>query len=449
MQAEFERPALSFQRAVDLHINGCFTEFMLSTASYLAEAALPVAVPHSKRPDVLNHIYLPKIQDHSSTSSIQPTVYSATDTSAAIDEMIPKSFQPDQALEPADTGSDGTIGTRSTPYQYHDSLLDDDTDDLEDFFTGSKKRATQKRSTKPSLSQNCSPTASARISSAPTLAKDIPGTPTRENGEADESAHSNFSSPPARKSTRKQPCNAHRKRRNSNRSNAQESIPKTSKKAKVQEEGKQEQQIPAGSRSLRRRTIQQEHPYKYDKIRYDLAKSSGSAAPVDKVEDAVQENVESTQKQNARTKERRSIGSGKGRKANTVTPRSEKQRRRSVSLLSITSSAASPNFERTTLQIWLDGFSRGAAPVPLSKVVGADHLVELIIQNWGWKFEGQSFSYAIASFPWLSHDSNIVIRSGMTDSFQKMLDEVKAAPVWAQGGGEVRCEVKITVYVQA
>lgn len=422
---------------------------MSSTASYLPEAALPITVPHAKHPNVLNNIYLPKIQKHSSTSSSPPTAYSAIDKLSAVAKMGSKLFQRDQVLETADTDSDGTVGTRSSPYRYHDSLLDDDTDDLEDSFLVSKKRTTKECRTKPKLSQNSAPSASAPASSAPTQAKDIPKPPTYENGEAEEPAHSNFSSPPTRKSTRKQPRDARVKRRHSNRSNAQESTPKTPKKAKVKEKGKEEEQIPAGCRSLRRRTIQQEHPYKYEKIQYDLAKSTGTAAPVDEVEDAVQEEIGSTQKQSARRKERRPLGGSKGRKVNAVVSKSQKQRRRSVSLLSTTSSAASPDFERTTLQIWLDGFNGGATPIPLSKVVGIDHLIELMVQNWEWKFEGQSFSYAIASFPWLSHDSNIVIRNGMKDSFQKLLDEVKAAPMWAQGGGEVRCEVKIRVYVQA
>lgn len=45
--------------------------------------------------------------------------------------------------------------------------------------------------------------------------------------------------------------------------------------------------------------------------------------------------------------------------------------------------------------------------------------------------------------------STILIRHGMKDSFQQLMQEVKAAPVWAEGGDEVKCEVKIMVYVQA
>jgi len=417
----------------------------MSTASYLAEAAPPIAVPHSKRPDVLNNIYLPKIQEHSPTSSSPATAYAAIDAFGAVVEMGSKPFQRDQVLESADTDSEGTVRPRSSPYEYPDSLLDDDTEDLEDAFPVSKKKSTKLRSTKPRLSQNSVPSASAPASSACTQATDIPTILTCEDGEVEEPAQSNFSPPPAKIITKKQPLSARGKRRNSNRSNVQERTPKTPKRAKVEVEGEEEEQILAGSRSLRRRTIQQEHPYKYDKVQYALEQSTGNAAPVEEVEDAVQEKIESSQKQSGRGNGRRSTGSNKSRKGNSVV---SKGRRRSVSLLSTTSSAASPDFERTTLQIWLDGFSGGAAPVALSKVFGVDHLIDFIIQNWEWKFEGQSFSYAIASFPWLSPNSNIVIRNGMKDSFQKLLDEVKAAPMWAQGGGEVRCEVKIMVYVQ-
>jgi hypothetical protein len=440
---------LDLLRAVDCLSPQWLFYFMSSTASYCPEAALPIIMPPLISPDGLNNVYLPEIEDHSSTSNTHPTTYSATDTFTAIDEMGPKLFQDDQDLESTDSDSDATVGTKSSPYRYQQSLQDDihheDLDNSDDSFRVSKKPSMKERTARPKLSQNFDASASSPTSPALTQAKGIPKVQSRQDGKAKERAHANLSSSP----TKKQPQADRAKRRKSNRSNSPESAPQDAKQENIEEDREEEEKTPASSRSLRRRTIQQTHPYKFDRIQHDLMKSSGTVALADEVEDVIQEEIQSTQKPNPRKKARLSTGSSKSHNAKATTSKSQKpKRRRSGSLLSIASSAPSPEFERTTLQIWLDGFKDAAAPISLSKVDDVDQLIEFINEIWGWKFEGQRFSYAIASFPWLSDGSNILIRSGMKDSFQKLMQQVKAAPVWAEGGDGAICEVKIMVYVQ-
>lgn len=407
-------------------------------------------MPRLVDPGALDTICLPEIEDHSFPSDTHPTTYSATDTLSATDEMGSKLFQRDPVLESMDSDSDVTVGTKSSPSRYQDPLVDDihheDTDHSDDMIGLRKKPSTKVRYRRPMLTQNSDLSASALASSATTQAKGTPKVQSRQDGKAKEQAHASLASSPSKRRPRANRA----KRRNSNRNNSPESPPEDGTEGKIEEERRGEEKTPTSSRSLRRRTIQQTHPYKFDKIQHDLTKSTGTIALANEVEDVIQEEIQSTQKQNARKKAKLSIGSSKSPNAKATTSKSQKsKRRRSGSLSSIAASDASPNLERTTLQIWLDGFKDAAAPIPLSRVNDVDQLIKVILQNWEWKFEGQKFSYAVASFPWLSDGSNILIRSGMKDSFQKLMQEVKAAPVWAGGGDEVICEVKIMVYVQA
>lgn len=392
---------LDLLRAIDCLSLQWLFYFMSSTASYCPETALPIIMPPLISPSVLSNVYLPEIEDHSSTSNTHPTTYSVTDTFPAIDEMGSKLFQGDQVLESTDSDSDATVGTKSSPYRYQESVLDDidheDTDNSDGSFRVGKKPSTKERTARPKLFRNFDSPASAPTSFAPTQAQGIPRVQSRQDGKLKERAHANLTSSP----NKRQPQADRAKRRRSNRSNSPESTPQDANQENI-EERKEEEKTPASSRSLRRRTIQQTHPYKFDKIKHDMTKSSGTVALADEVEDVIQEEIQSSQKPNARKKARLSIGSSKGRKAKAATSGGQKpKRRRSGSLLSIASSAASPEFERTTLKIWLDGFKDAAAPISLSKVNDVDQLIGFIVQNWEWKFEGQKFSYATASFPWL------------------------------------------------
>ena len=77
-----------------------------------------------------------------------------------------------------------------------------------------------------------------------------------------------------------------------------------------------------------------------------------------------------------------------------------------------------------------------------------DNLIALLIESWEWKYKPASFSYAIASFPWLDDKSNILLRPGLSDSFENMVREAESASAWGEKGCKAIWQVDITVYVE-
>lgn len=145
-------------------------------------------------------------------------------------------------------------------------------------------------------------------------------------------------------------------------------------------------------RALRKRTIQQTHPFKFEKHQHNLAKSKGTDVEVEAVEQAVQRELTPQQPVSKRARK------------TTTTPNAKSgELRRSVSLgnggasgqLMLSESKAA----RTTLRIWLEGFPSASAPTTLEDCDNVDSLVDFIVQSWEWSFDGKAFHYAIASFP--------------------------------------------------
>lgn len=435
---------------------------MSSTASEALQVAFPATMPRlpyyiesSSAP--LSNIFLPEIDESPANSPVHSTTYPEANTFSAINEMILTPVRRGEVFEPLDSDSDRTVNTSPPPQPQQsehvpqDENHHDDSHSSDESFRDSMTSNTQprqKRAAKTQLARSSRPSASASASASSqnTRAKRTGNGQHHQGGQSMKRAHANLSSSPTLE--RIQPQRP-RLQDIENR-NSQSATPEDAKEEDI-EEPKIKEATPPSSRSLRRRTIQQTHPYIFEKMRHNWAKSTGVLAMPDELEDAVEHVINSAPKGKIRKQARLSTGSKKKRKStrgNNKTP--NPKRHRSESLLSVTSSVASPDFDRTTLQIWLNGFSDGAAPVTLNKVTDVDELVRVIIQSWGWKFEGQDFSHAIVSFPWLSDQSNILIRTGMGESFQKMMQEVTTAPVWAEASEDRAryCEVKVTVFVK-
>ena len=210
------------------------------------------------------------------------------------------------------------------------------------------------------------------------------------------------------------------------------------------------------SRKLRNRTIQQTNPFEFDKIQHQL-KSKGRTANADQVKAILSSKFESVGTPTKAKRKAAPTGNERAKrsKKTSATPKESTgsvaiepvPHRRSASSLSFSSLIEQSRVERTTLKVWLDGFKGGSVPVPLRECRDVDQLVGSIIKAWDWQFNGRRFSYAVARFPWLDDDANIIIRHGLVDSFQNLMDEVETAPIWAEGK-KARCDVKITVYVQ-
>ncbi|KIX97033.1 uncharacterized protein Z520_07147 [Fonsecaea multimorphosa CBS 102226] len=204
-------------------------------------------------------------------------------------------------------------------------------------------------------------------------------------------------------------------------------------------------------RNLRKRTLQQTNPYKFDKHRHQLSRKTGRAANSKKVEKAVKEEIDVTGKQLTTKKLR--VSSGDSAKALTLMKQAPDNRNRSKSVCSVTPSPEIYpgnvfDLARTTLRVRLDGFPGGAATlITLGECEDNDKLIDFILKSWEWKFKGAGFSHAVVSFPWLSKQSNILLRPGLTESFQGMVTEIENAPVWTEGG-HARCDIEVTVYLQ-
>ncbi|RVX67947.1 hypothetical protein B0A52_08552 [Exophiala mesophila] len=227
--------------------------------------------------------------------------------------------------------------------------------------------------------------------------------------------------------------------------------------------------VTSSTRKLRGRTLQQLKPFQFDKVQHNL-NTKGQVVDDQKMEEIVQQSLEKDRQTRSTGKRSRRLSSEQGPEvkgpeeervqeivkveAGDAADKRRKvdnqQRARSVSstTLSCSEFLNDPSRrERTTLKVWLDGFNGGAAPFPLNQCQEVGAFVDRIIKAWDWQFNGAKFSYAIATFPWLTEDANIVIRTGMTESLQNLMDEVDRAPVWAEGK-QARCEVKVTVYVE-
>ncbi|KAI1610332.1 hypothetical protein EDD36DRAFT_467401 [Exophiala viscosa] len=207
------------------------------------------------------------------------------------------------------------------------------------------------------------------------------------------------------------------------------------------------------TRALRRRNINQVMPYKYDKHQHHLTRAIGKTADADLIEEAVQDEIESSQRRSTRKKPRISAGSTKSNSKNPSSKQSNNQRRGSPSAASSARSEkvilVGPDLAKVTLKIWLDGFLAGAIPTTLEDCDSLEALMDFITTSWGWAFNGASFHHAIISFPWLTQDANILLRPELKHTFENMMNEVEIAPVWAEKGEKATCEIKILVYLNA
>lgn len=203
-------------------------------------------------------------------------------------------------------------------------------------------------------------------------------------------------------------------------------------------------------RELRKRKLQQVHPYKYEKHEHNMMTKSGKEANTDKVEKAVQNEICGTRRQRIKMTKAESNNANPGQVTRSARKKSSKISRRSSLVASSTTSTTLPyeaDLSRASLRIWLDGFSGASTAIMLKECSGLGKLMEFILKSWEWKFNFREFSYAIASFPWLSSDSNVLIRPGLTESFQKIVSEIENSPVWADGD-KAQCEVKVVVFLQ-
>ncbi|KAK5063190.1 hypothetical protein LTR84_005267 [Exophiala bonariae] len=438
---------------------------MSSTASDSQEDHFPVtvtataAMPRLASSAPLSDIYLTEFDDSLSALQTHPTTQCEANTLSERDEMNTTWFRPRRVASGSSSG--GTVYVSPTEHELQDEphefphfrevASDEDPHNdayNSDEFSDDEGPTTAQKAQKPiaakkkrfSSSQQSKATSSASASA-------------KRHRKAQD--HEQNTSPMLSSSPRSEKIRVKRPRLQDIEDGDADAVTPEPVNYESIEEATKQDPTPASGRTLRKKTIQQTHPYQFERIQYNLEKATGVAANSEDIE----EMIDSTPKQKpkARRSSGRRPGGNKADKANKKSKSKREQtgepkRGRSDSLISVTSSVRPIDvLEKTTIQIWLDGFPHGAAPVGLSKVENIDQLIDRMIDNWDWKFEGKVFSHAIASFPWLSKESNILIRPGMTDSFLKLVGEVKTAPTWTETAEdkEKSCEVKVTVFLQA
>ncbi|EHY54532.1 hypothetical protein HRR83_004346 [Exophiala dermatitidis] len=209
-----------------------------------------------------------------------------------------------------------------------------------------------------------------------------------------------------------------------------------------------EEEVP--TRGLRKRSVQQTHPFTYEKHQHVLAAKTGKPVDVGIVEEAVQQEKEIIPQQPVQKKARKSTVSPK--RAPVLNVEATKLEKVSSSKVKPASTELRTTGEynpaRTTLRVWLNGFANASVPTTLKDCDSLDKLIQFIVDSWEWCFEGKVFHYAIISFPWLTGRENLLIRPGLQDSFRKMVSEVESFPGWATADGNTMCEVEIMVYLQ-
>jgi hypothetical protein len=212
----------------------------------------------------------------------------------------------------------------------------------------------------------------------------------------------------------------------------------------VEEDEEEENTMPVATRSLRKRNAAQTNPYKFDKIKHEMTKSTGKAAKDDQ---ALQHKIDGTE-QRLTAKRTRDTGGRSTKKAKRSSSNKPDTRSRLSSETSYTIFSTEPDISRTTLQVWLDQFPAGAATVSLEACDSIDKLMDFITESWEWQYCGGEFHYAIASFPWLDHELNILLRPNSAESFKGIIRAVENAPMWSRNGDKATCNVKIMVYLQ-
>lgn len=160
-------------------------------------------------------------------------------------------------------------------------------------------------------------------------------------------------------------------------------------------------------RSLRKRTMRQEHPYRTDKVEHNLAKKGLKTSKSD-LEERVQDVM--------RTKV----------KKDSVEPRKKKQR-------ILDSSTASTKSELIAAKViartWFSKVTSAHIPVKLN-MASTSELFDKLEESWHSVLEDQRIKHCIASFSWLDEDANILLlRVDDGTAFAELIREAKHRPV--------------------
>jgi hypothetical protein len=107
--------------------------------------------------------------------------------------------------------------------------------------------------------------------------------------------------------------------------------------------------------------------------------------------------------------------------------------------------------DHTTLYISLSTNDYGGVPIYLRSCLTIESFFSLVFLAWDLKGQEDKVAAVTVRFDWLEEDEPMVVRRGVVNSFQKMLDTIAEAPVWKDGDGHVRekgCDVRVMIVMR-
>lgn len=97
----------------------------------------------------------------------------------------------------------------------------------------------------------------------------------------------------------------------------------------------------------------------------------------------------------------------------------------------------------TTLYVGLDGEENLRIPFYLKSCKTIEALFNNIANAWD--TPRKKIKSLTVRFPWLAQPNTIVVKNGLPDTFQSLIEEIADAPCWAPNGKK-RCHVEVQVY---
>lgn len=174
-------------------------------------------------------------------------------------------------------------------------------------------------------------------------------------------------------------------------------------------------------RSLRKRTMRQEHPYKTDQVEHNLVRRGVKASESD-LEEKLQD--------------RMGLKSSK-RPADPAKKKLKRQKR----VLTPGSSSPEITIGDITARTWLEGVTKAYIPVNLN-VASTSELFDKMEQSWSSKLNGQSIKDCIVSFSWLDEGDNIfLLRGDDGTAFGEMMKEARHEAVSNGSRGTVNIHI--------
>ena len=218
---------------------------------------------------------------------------------------------------------------------------------------------------------------------------------------------------------------------------------------------------PKAKKRLRERTDKQLQPYNTDKLKYKAQVKLSNANSFE-IEEEMQRNTQQAKKGARKTR-------GLSKKTVKSAPRSKRARGRKMSEDRISTNSdrsdseipdsldgstldfaastltSEEKFERTTLFTALDEDPETKAPVKLSKCNTLEKLLASVEAKWA-THSGKDLDSIRCSLPWKSQNKVILLRDGLEDSFEQLLEEVVDAPAWKRKESKLEIELLVKLF---